>query len=405
VSRTAIALGLLVLGLGALVAVRFEILDRVDIELRHRVIAFASRINAPQLETADAVRVVPAVTNPVGVNTFLEQEVDVDLRRRTVAMISDAGIGWMRQQFPWDTIEPVRKGTFIDRVVGVDTWQKYDNIVTLSEEYGPRLIVRLDTTPPWARPGNEWPATPPANLEDYGDFVEMVARRYRGRVQHYQIWNEPNLTSEWGNRPVNPAEYVELLKVAYTRIKRADPDAMVLSAAMAPTIEESVSAMNDLKYLDEMYRLGASAYFDILSVQAYGLRSGPDDRRLEDDDVNFSRPTLVRALMVRHGDARKPIWAAEVGWNAQPESITKPAIFGRVSEDLQARYTVRALERAREEWPWMGVMAIWYFKRADDAWQGEPMHYFRMTERDLTPKPLYGAIHDYTRERGLTATR
>jgi polysaccharide biosynthesis protein PslG len=384
---------------------RGAILERLSLEQRHQVIALISRFTAPIVNTADDVKVSPSVFNPVGVNTFLEQEVDSDLRRRTVEMIRDAGIGWMRQQFPWDNIEPVQKGRYIDRVVGVDTWEKYDAIVALSEEYGPRLIVRLDTSPPWARPGVEWPATPPENLDDYGDFVEAVARRYRGRIEHYQIWNEPNLTSEWGHRPVNAAEYVELLRVAYTRIKSADPDAYVISAALAPTIEESSSAMNDLKYLDEMYRLGAGQYFDILSVQAYGLRSGPDDRRVEDDDVNFSRPRLIREVMVRHGDAQKPIWAAEVGWNAQPESVTKPAIFGRVSEETQSRYTVRALERAREEWPWMGVMAIWFFKRADYNWIDEPMYYFRMTEPDLAPRQLYFTVQEYTRRRGLTAER
>ena len=242
-------------------------------------------------------------------------------------------------------------------------------------------------------------------MEDYGDFVEAVARRYRGRIEHYQIWNEPNLTSEWGNRPVNAAEYVDLLRIAYTRIKRADPEAFVISAALAPTIEESSSAMSDIKYLDEMYRLGAAQYFDILSVQAYGLRSGPDDRRMDDNDVNFSRPQLLREVMVRHDDARKPVWAAEVGWNARPESVTKPAIFGRVSEETQSRYTVRAFERAREEWPWMGVMAIWFFKRADYNWTEEPMYYFRMTEPGLTPRKLYSTIQDYTRQRGLTAER
>jgi polysaccharide biosynthesis protein PslG len=393
----------------ALVAILFlargSILDRMALEQRHQVIALVSRFTAPAVNTADDVKVLPSVSNPVGVNTFLEQEADTGLRRRTVEMIRDAGIGWMRQQFPWDNIEPVQKGRYIDRVVGVDTWEKYDAIVALAEEYGPRLIVRLDTSPPWARPGLEWPASPPEKLEDYGDFVESVARRYRGRVQYYQIWNEPNLTSEWGHRPVNAAEYVELLRIAHERIKRADPEAYVISAALAPTIEESTSAMNDLKYLDEMYRLGAAQYFDILSVQAYGLRSGPDDRRVEDNDVNFSRPRLIREVMVRHNDANKPIWAAEVGWNAQPESVSSPAIFGRVSEETQSRYTVRAFERAREEWPWMGVMAIWFFKRADYSWTDEPMYYFRMAEPDLTPRKLYFTVQEYTRQRGLTAKR
>src|SRR5574341_201471 len=185
----AFSIGLALIGLVFLL--RGQILERLDVERRHQIIAIVSRFTTPSVDTADNVQVAPIVTNPVGVNTFLEQEADAEIRRRTVEMIRDAGIGWMRQQFPWDNIEPVQKGRYIDRVVGVDTWEKYDAIVDLAEEYGPRLIVRLDTSPPWARPGNEWPATPPENLDDYGDYVEAVARRYRGRVEHYQIWNEP----------------------------------------------------------------------------------------------------------------------------------------------------------------------------------------------------------------------
>ena len=60
---------------------------------------------------------------------------------------------------------------------------------------------------------------PPDRLDDYGDFVHAFVKRYRGRIQHIQIWNEPNIWPEWGNQEVDPAGYVELLSVAYRRAK------------------------------------------------------------------------------------------------------------------------------------------------------------------------------------------
>jgi hypothetical protein len=294
----------------------------------------------------------------------------------------------------------VEKGKYIDRVIFVNTWEVYDSIVDLANEHGLQVIARLDTSPPWARTGNDWMNTPPANLDDYGDFVETVARRYRGRVRYYQIWNEPNLHIEWGQQPVDAAAYVRLLKVGYERIKRADPDAMVLAASLSPTIEESDKALNELVYLQRMYDTGAAAYFDIMSVQAYGLRNGPDDRRLDLGDVNFSRPMLVRELMVRNGDGAKAIWASEVGWSSQPESVTAEPTFGRVSEEMQARYTVRALERARTEWAWMGVLNLWFFRRPhQDEWE-QPFFYFRMVDPDFTPRPVWWAVRQYAHERG-----
>ncbi|HEX9015001.1 MAG TPA: cellulase family glycosylhydrolase [Chloroflexota bacterium] len=391
-----ILMGLLVLAAAALATnaggIRSAATAAVPTEQRNQIIALTSRWNARKVDTADLVPMRCTGMNPVGVNTFLEQEPDVAKRRQSLQMIKDAGIGWIRQQFPWEDIEIPSKGKFWDEKFNQSTWDKYDNIVNLANEYGIQVIARLDLPPRWAHPGNEWSATPPDNFDDYGDFVYSVVSRYKGKVRFYQLWNEPNLSIEWGGKPVDAKEYVRLLQAGYRRAKEADPNAVVISAALAPTIEESWRALSDLKYLQQMYDAGAKDSFDIMSVMAYGLRSGPDDRRLDFGDVNFSRPIRTREIMVRNGDAAKPIWASEMGWNTQPESVTAAPTFGRVSEALQASYTVRAFQRAAEEWPWMGVMSVWFFKRADDHESDQPFYYFRMVDPDFTPRPVYGAI-------------
>jgi hypothetical protein len=107
--------------------------------------------------------------------------------------------------------------------------------------------------------------------------------------------------------------------------------------------------------------------------------------------------------MVQQGDGHKPIWASELGWNSQPETVTAEATFGRVSEELQARYTVRALERARTEWPWMGVTSLWFFRRPhQDEWE-QPFFYFRMVNPDFSPRPVWWAVREYARGQGYAA--
>ena len=81
------------------------------------------------------------------------------------------------------------------------------------------------------------PFAPPDDLDAFGDFVEMVVRRYKGRIHYYQIWNEPNIYPEWGEQPVDAAEYVELLKVAYTRAKAVDPEVVIIAGALATNRE------------------------------------------------------------------------------------------------------------------------------------------------------------------------
>ena len=350
----------------------------------------------PQPETADFVPVANAGVNPFGVNTFLEQEVELEKRELSVQMIADAGFHWIRQEFPWEDIEISAKGDFWDHKWDKDAWEKYDHIVDLAERYELEIIARLSNPPAWSRAqGNEAGSfAPPDNLEDYGDFVEAVVRRYEGRIRYYQIWNEPNIYPEWGDRPVSPEEYTELLKVGYTRVKQACPDCIVISGALAQTIPLGPRDLNDFIFLQRMYDAGAGDYFDVLAMQGYGLWSGPTDRRMRPRVLNFSRPLYLRGIMVENGDEQKPIWITEMNWNAPPDDLpNKP--FGSVTLEQQAQYAVLAYQRAQREWPWLGVINTWFFKRASDAERDQAMYYFRLVEPDFTPMPVYEALKDY----------
>ena len=356
------------------------------------------RLTQHPLETEPYLPIAYTSKNPYAVNTFLEQEVEEAKIRRSLQMIKDAGFHWIRQQFPWEDIEIHGKGDFQDRRTQPpkSAWEKYDRIVELAKEYGLEIIARLDNPPAWSRAqGNEIGTfAPPDDLNDFGDFVYAVVSRYRGRIKYYQIWNEPNIYPEWGEQPVDPVAYTQLLKVGYTRAKEADPEAVIISAGLAPTTEMGPKNLSDLVFLQKMYDAGAKGYFDIMSVQGYGLWTGPDDRRTDPSRTNFSRPRLIREIMVRNGDGDKPIWASEVGWNALPEGFPARPVYGRVSEELQAQYTVRAYERAQEEWPWMGVISYWFFKRADNREKDQPFYYFRLVGPDFTPHPVYWALKE-----------
>ena len=360
------------------------------------------QLTHPPLQTAPMAPIAHAGVNPYGVNTFLEQEVEPAKVEQAIRMIRDAGFHWIRQEFPWEDLEIHGRGDFTDRRNDPprSAWEKYDRIVDLAKQYGLEIIARLDNPPAWSRADGNAGGTlaPPDDLTDFGNFVETVVTRYKGRIRYYQIWNEPNIYPEWGEQPVSPEGYVALLKVAYARAKAADPDCVILCAGLAQTLEPGGRNMNDLAFLQRMYDAGARGHFDIMSVMAYGLWTGPLDRRATPDRTNFARPQLIREIMVQNGDADKPIWATEVGWNAVPPDFPKPALYGRVTLEQQARYAAEAYRRAQAEWPWMGVMNYWFFKRATDLETGEVFYYFRMVEPDFTPLPVYSAMQRLTAE-------
>ncbi|MBC7251518.1 MAG: hypothetical protein H5T62_14700 [Anaerolineae bacterium] len=364
------------------------------------VFQLLSNWTRPQPVTADLVPVAHAGVNPFGINTFLEQEVEPIKRERQVQLISEAGFGWIRQAFPWEDIEIHGKGDFEDRRWEPyrSSWDKYDHIVSLAEQYDLQIIALLKGSPRWARTDQEtrWTDAPPADYEDFGDYVYAVVSRYRGRIRYYQLWNEPNLGDEWGG-VANAEEYVRLLRIGYQRAKEADPDCVILSGALAATIEldpRSPYGINDFIFLQQMYNAGARDYFDILSIQGYGLWSAAYDRRMRPRVLNFSRPLYVREIMVRNGDAAKPIWISEMNWSAVPADFPDKR-YGYVTPEQQARNVVEAYQRAQAEWPWVGVVNYWFFKRATDAEKDQAWYYFRMAEPDFTLMPVYYAVKEY----------
>lgn len=332
-----------------------------------------------------------------GVNTFLQTEALPEVRDESLKKVHEAGFRIIRQQFVWEDIEIAAKGDFIDQrnlnvyPDGIDAWLKYDNIVELAAENNIEILARLDNPPAWSRTLTNTIGTlaPPDDLTDYGDFVEAVVTRYKGRIRYYQLWNEPNIYPEWGEQGVNPEAFSLLMCEGYKRAKAADPNAIILSGTMAPTVALNYRDLNDLIYLERIYASGGGDCFDILSVQGYGLFSGATDQRLRPTVINYPHNLYLRDVMVAHGDAHKPIWISELGWNVVPDGM--PQNFGQVTEEQQARYTVEAYERIQTEWPWVEVGMTWFFKEAGED-RSQAKYYFRLMDPDFTPLPVYEAL-------------
>ena len=284
-----------------------------------------------------------------GVNVELTRY-DHAERERALDDISALGFHWLRQRFPWRDVEP-QPGRY--------RWEQWDAVVAAARRHGMGLIAVLDSPPAWAMRQREvpLPCVPPWDEQAFARFASAFATRYGDYVDHYQVWDEPNLSRAWGGGHVAPCGYVSLLAAAYRAIHEADPTAKVLGGGLAPTQAPGPDNLNDLVYLRRVYAAGGGQYFDILAVKGYGFWSGPDDRRVGPSILNFSRMVAVRELMRTCGDANKPAWAVEWGWNSLPSGWggSLPP-WGSDRPQVQGERIKGAVARARAEWPWLEVM-------------------------------------------------
>ncbi|PDW04778.1 BACON domain-containing protein [Candidatus Viridilinea mediisalina] len=298
---------------------------------------------------------------PFGMNTYftglerMRNDGDEGVAR-LIAHGRNIGVEWAREELSWGNIERSGKGRW--------DWNPFDRRLREAHEAGYQIIGMLLTTPAWARVEDcpermaryasagvhvhdYW--CPPADPQDFADYVYKVVKRYNGdgeddapgspRVAAWQIGNEPNAWETW---PGTPAEYAELLEVGYAAIKRADPSAIVATGGLYVfdgSWNDGIGHRDGLSFLADALNARPTAWnsFDVLAIHPYMPTVAPDAPGIYGAISLWGRLSLARAWLdaqtAMRGGAPRPIWISEVGWSTctadQPDCYVGPALLNQ----------------------------------------------------------------------------
>lgn len=306
-----------------------------------------------------------------------------DWSARDVEVVLDqleaAGVGWIRLDVGWTSVEGRGRGR-------ISPWyvRRVDRVVDAAARRGIRVLAMLWATPPWAN-GGAGRTTAPRAARDYARIAGWAAARYRGRVDAWQVWNEPNRRQFFAS--TDPEAYVRILRPAYRAIKRGDPRATVVLAG---------PAYNDTAWLEAVYRAGAGGHFDVLATHPYPVPAdSPPERSRADAVEAIEEVAQVRALMVRRNDADLPIWFTELGWSTHRNTPETAPWERGVSRRTQGDYMVRTLRLLRQRHPYVENV-FWYTAR--DRATGDPhLDNYGLLTRAMRPKPAYERLRAHLR--------
>ena len=309
-------------------------------------------------------------------------EVAPGFERPAIFGIGFASAGWIIQDPSYDAVvydrmaqigsRSARMGVGwrdVERVRGQYDWDGYDEDFQRAWDHGLEVIAMIVDMPDWAIPPGRKPhAGPPKAdaLPNFKKFCQAVATRYRGRLKRYEIWNEENGYS-W--HEFNRAdEYVPMLRAAYEGLKAGDPGCLVGIGGMDdPDIKPGdETGWRGAFYMRRVYEAGGQPYFDAVGDHPYCKQPARD------------LPTKLRAIhevLAGHGDAHKPFWLTEYGWNTRDN----------VTEDEQARLLREYLEvLTRPEFSY--VASAQYLAIADfETITGG----FGLCDANLRPRPAF----------------
>ncbi len=326
---------------------------------------------------------------------------------RTADAVSDLGVAWVRLPVSWRLVETTK---------GNIDFAMLDAQIDALTNGGAKLLLTISQAPDWAR-NTTSESGPPTDFNDYANFVGAVANRFKGRAQAYEVWSEPNIRREWSGRPLSAASYVEMLRLAYAAIKRADPSAIVVSAGLSPTgYNDGVNAISDRTYLRQAYAAGLASFSDAIGAHPNGWANPPDATCCNaspgvsgwfNDRTFYFRDTLkdYRDIMTQNGDSGTFVWVTEFGWGSSEAVATDPNSvdpnFGFVNfttQAQQAQYIARGFELGRTL-GYVGPMFLWNLNACPVVGSRQESSeftacYFSLLSANGEPRPAYNAVKE-----------
>jgi Beta-galactosidase len=233
-------------------------------------------------------------------------------------LMARSGVESVRTVFSWARAQPESGQP--------PSFEATDKVVALAAARNIRLLPIVVGTPTWAaRDPSFGRASPPARIEDYTAYLQALVQRYgpqgsfwterpdlpRRPLREWQIWNEPHLDSYWhvagDDRTAWAPEYVALLRESKRAIESIDPGATIVLAALADA---------SWKVLTTLYRAGVRGTFDVVGINIFTARPG----------FVIAAVRLVRRVLRREHQGRKPIWVTETTFPAGKGRVSRPPL-------------------------------------------------------------------------------
>ncbi len=290
----------------------------------------------PLLAAGNAASVERAVASPIPHKSFFGMDLYVTGQERPklerLALLGasqDLGVRWSREEISWANLE-LRKGAY--------NWADMDYWINQLLQKGISVVGTIQTTPSWASGVSEkvpdWYWHVPQNPQDFVDFAGAAAAHYAGRIDVWEIWNEPDVEMTFKCDGCNRAAvYAQMLAGSYAAIKKANPNATVLIGGLS--IHDYSNG--GMVFLDHVVAAsGGKLNFDVLSIHPYMPDRPPESTDPNTVVQNFPyRLDMSYKWLQSHGAPNKDIWITEDGY-----STCTCGSLG-VSEEEQARRLVR----------------------------------------------------------------
>jgi hypothetical protein len=274
-------------------------------------------------------------------------------------MLKNAGVGWLRGFYEWQTIEP-RQGYW--------NWALTDRLVENAKMNRIHLTFAFAYLAPWASADGGTRKFPIRDLRFWRDYVSGLVTRYNSEIKYWEVWNEFN-----GSFAENatPETYARMVREASVAAKKIDSTAKI-----------GLSVANfDVNFLDAAIKAGAADHFDYICVHPYEKL----DALGENGEIQFLNmaATLRQMLVANNQPPDMPLWITEIG--TQTRSAPDQQADTRQAVLLTKAYLLAIAS---------GFQRVFWFEARGPSYGDQTDH--GLIRADFTLRPSFRALKTMT---------
>jgi hypothetical protein len=208
--------------------------------------------------------------------------------------LADTGVKWARCQTGWSRCEKV-KGKYnfdwLDSIVDnllerkICPWFNigYGNKLYMNDTYSDAAVGFVPLYY-----GEE-------TLLAWKGYISKLASHFKGRVEYFEIWNEPDIANFWQPQSPNPDDYARLIDLTADIIRNKIPDAKI-GACNSSTFSS---------FIIRLLRSGIARKLDFYCFHAYAVQP----------ELNYSQIiAMLRRTLDNNGGKHVEIWQGEAGF-------------------------------------------------------------------------------------------
>jgi hypothetical protein len=303
---------------------------------------------------------------------------------------AEAGVQWQRLIFPWSLIQKDGPNSWADGYFS-------DQQIAQEAARGIQLVGLAIYTPQWATttPQTPKPTNVPRNLylpfddpQNYwGQFMFKLAQRYRGQIDTWIVWNEPDMYNDAFAYTFDGSisDLYQLVKVASQAVKKANPTAKVALPGMTYWWDkEGGRPLYLARFLEAAAKDPTAAangyFFDIAVLHQY---SNPLN--------TYAALRVFQQALALYGIDR-PIWIAESNVVPHDDPVAPIGPAFHATMDQQASYIIQSFALARAG----AAQRMSVYKLVDERPEG-PGELYGLVRNDGSVRPAFHAFRTAVR--------